>query len=351
MSRLDKLRDMFSDGYDAYLMTSEINIRYISGVDYTDGFLLITREKAYLLADSRYIEVARRTADEQFVVVLLSGKRADMIKSLIPSGSAIGYEDNIMTCAELSAFEAAMPDNTFKAAGGLTEILRNIKDESEKQSVIKAQRITEAAFEHVLGIISPEITEREVALELEYYMRKHGADGIAFDTIAVSGASSSLPHGVPADKKLERGFLTMDFGAKYNGYCADMTRTVCIGKPDEEMKRIYDTVLEAQKAAIEYISAGKKCSDCDKTAREIINNSGYGGCFGHSLGHGVGLYIHEEIHLSASSGKNLEAGNIVTVEPGIYIEGKYGVRIEDMLYVTENGNENLTRADKKLLVL
>lgn len=351
MSRLDKLREMFSEGYDAYLMTSALNIRYISGVDYTDGFLLITGEHAYLLADSRYIEAVGRSADKQFEVVLLAGKRADIIRSLVPSGSAIGYEDNVMTCAELSSLEASLPEYTFKAAGGLAEVLRNVKDDTEKQNIIKAQRITEGAFDYILGIISPEMTEREVALELEYHMRKHGADGIAFDTIAVSGGASSLPHGVPSDRKLQRGFLTMDFGAKYNGYCSDMTRTVCIGKPDGEMKRLYDTVLEAQTAAIEFISAGRKCSDCDKAARDIIDKAGYEGRFGHSLGHGVGLYIHEGIHLSSLSGERLEAGNVVTAEPGIYIEGKYGVRIEDMLYVTESGNEDLTKVDKKLLVL
>lgn len=351
MSRLDKLRDMFGEGYDAYFMTSELNIRYISGVDYTDGFLLITRDRAYLLADSRYIEVAVKTADRQFEVMLLAGKRADVIKGLIPKGSAIAYEDNIMTCAELAALEADLPGYTFKAAGGLTEILRRVKDETEKQNIIKAQRITESAYNYILGIISTDLTEREVALELEYHMRKHGADGIAFDTIAVSGTASSLPHGVPSDKKLEKGFLTMDFGAKYNGYCADMTRTVCIGAPDDDMKRMYNTVLAAQTAAIEFIASGRKCSDCDKIARDIIDNAGYKGKFGHSLGHGVGLYIHEGIRLSASSGQTLREGNVVTVEPGIYIEGRYGVRIEDMLYVTENGNENLTKVDKKLLVL
>ncbi len=351
MSRLDKFREVMSADTDAYLVLSELNNRYLSGVNYTDGFLLITREKAFLLADSRYIEAAKMSANEQFEVMLLKGKRSDIIKALIPEGSRVGFEDNVLTYAEFSAYEKALPELKFIPCGGVIEKLRNVKDDTEKEYMTKAQRITEGAFNHILDIITPDMTERMVALELEYYMRSHGADGIAFETIAVSGSSSSLPHGIPADRKLEKGFLTMDFGAKYNGYCSDMTRTICIGKPDDEMKRLYDTVLTAQRAAIEYVAAGKKCSDCDKIARDIINGAGYEGRFGHSLGHGVGLFIHEPISVSPMSDVPLCVGNVITAEPGIYIEGKYGVRIEDMLYVTENGCEDLTLAPKELIVI
>ncbi len=351
MSRLDKFRANMTDDYDAYIVTSELNNRYLSGVNYTDGFLVITREKAFLLADSRYIEVAKNTAEEQFEVVLLKGRRSELIKSMLPEGSRIGFEDGVVTCAELAGYEKALEGYTFVPAGGIIEKLRNVKEDVEKEYMIKAQRITEGAFNHILEIINPDMTESMVALELEYYMRSHGADGIAFETIAVSGASSSLPHGVPADRKLEKGFLTMDFGAKYNGYCADMTRTICIGQPDDEMKRLYNTVLTAQRAAIEFVAGGKKCSDADKVARDIIDNAGYKGLFGHSLGHGVGLYIHESIHVAPSSSELLVPGNIITAEPGIYIEGKYGVRIEDMLYVTESGNEDITLAPKELIII
>ena len=351
MTRIEKFREAFADKADAALITCPLNCRYLSGVDYTDGFLLITKENAYLFADSRYIEVAKRDAFADFEVMLLSGRRSSLIKALLKEGSVIGYEDNIMTCAELSSYKEAMPQYKFAPTGEVTEKLRNVKDTFEKESIIKAQRIAEAAFEHVLGILTPEITERQVALELDYFMRKNGSEGLAFDTIAVSGANSSLPHGVPTDKKLGYGFLTMDFGARANGYCSDMTRTVCIGKPDAEMERLYNTVLLAQCKALDVIRAGIKCSDADKVAREIIDGSGYKGLFGHSLGHGVGLYIHEDIHVSPRSEQVLEKGNVVTVEPGIYVEGKYGVRIEDMVYVTENGCENLTRSEKKLIVV
>jgi Xaa-Pro aminopeptidase len=213
----------------------------------------------------------------------------------------------------------------------------------------RAQEITDRAFEHILGFINPDRTEIEVALELEFYMRKLGAEGIAFETIAVSGDASSLPHGVPRDVKLKKGFFTMDFGAKFNGYCADMTRTVVIGKADEDIKKVYNTVLSAQTAVLDVLGEGMLCREADKIARDIIYGAGYEGCFGHSLGHGVGMFIHESPRLASVWDKPLEVGNIVTVEPGIYIEGKYGVRIEDMVWLTENGAVNLTKAPKDLI--
>ncbi len=351
MTRVDAFRDKMPENIDAALITDELNIRYLSGVNYTDGFLLITRKDAYLFADSRYIEVAKKKAIKDFKVMLLSGRKSALIKPLINIGSTIGYENFNMTDAVLEGYKTAMKEYRFTPLGRLTEELRNIKDENEKKFVIKAQRIAEKALKKILGIISTEVTESDLALELEYFMRKNGADGIAFDTIAISGSHSSMPHGVPERRKVKKGFLTFDFGAKYNGYCSDMTRTVCVGAPTEEMKRVYNTVMQAQKNAIEFIAAGKRCSDVDKIARDIIENAGYRGAFSHSLGHGVGLYIHEPLSLSPLSEGILTKGNIVTVEPGIYIEGKYGVRIEDMVYITNEGNENLTKFNKELIVI
>ena len=199
--------------------------------------------------------------------------------------------------------------------------------------------------------MTPNMTEIEVALELEYGMRKFGAEKPSFDTIAVSGSASSLPHGEPRNIKLEKGFLTLDYGALYQGYCSDMTRTIVIGKADDEMKKVYNTVLKAQLAALDFVAAGKKGCDCDKVARDIIYGAGYEGCFGHSLGHGVGMFIHENPRLAGMWDKPLEVGAIVTVEPGIYIEGKYGVRIEDMVWLKENESVNLTKAPKELIEL
>ena len=351
MTRLQKFRELFPSEADAVMITDELNVRYLGGVDFTDGFLLITRENAYLYADSRYIEVAKRDASDGFDAVLLNKARTACIKEAVPNIKALAFEENSVTCAELERYKKGLENVKFLPAGAIVEGLRGEKDAAEKEYTVKAQRIAEAAFDHILSCISTDVTEADVALELEYFMRKNGADGIAFDTIAASGASSSMPHAVPRRCKLEKGFLTMDFGAKFNGYCSDMTRTVCIGQPSDEMKKVYGTVLDAQKAALEFIAAGKNCADADRQARDIIAGAGYGECFGHSLGHGVGLYIHEGISLSPRSAGVLKAGNIVTVEPGIYIEGRFGVRIEDMVYVTEGGSENLTKAPKELIIL
>ena len=196
------------------------------------------------------------------------------------------------------------------------------------------------------------MTERDVALELEFFMRKNGAEAVAFNTIAVSGSASSMPHGVPSDVKLRQGFLTMDFGAKYKGYCSDMTRTVVIGRADDEMKRLYNTVLSAQTAAIEQIKGGMLCRDADGIARSIIREAGYGDAFSHSLGHGVGIDVHEKPSLSqkAAEDSRLLPGNVVTVEPGIYLEGKYGCRIEDMIAINQDGSVyNFTASPKNLI--
>ena len=351
MERLDKLRSKLPFGIDAVLVIDELNVRYLGGVNYTDGFLLISREKAYLFADSRYIEVAKRDAAKGFEVRLIDKRIGACVNEVFGEFAVIGYEDATMTCARLESLKKFLQKAELRPIGALIEEIRNEKDVIEKENIVRAQRIAEGAFEHILGYICPDVTENDVALELEYYMRKQGADGIAFETIAASGSASSMPHAIPRNVKLQKGFLTMDFGAKYNGYCSDMTRTVCIGKPTEEMKKVYDTVLEAQSKALEFISAGVRCSDADKRARDVIASAGYGKCFGHSLGHGVGLYIHEGISLSPRSEGVLKSGNVVTVEPGIYLEGRFGVRIEDMVYVTENGCENLTLTEKNLIVI
>ncbi|MBR2986659.1 MAG: M24 family metallopeptidase, partial [Clostridia bacterium] len=197
----------------------------------------------------------------------------------------------------------------------------------------------------------PDKTEIDVALELEFYMRSHGAEDKSFDTIAVSGSASSLPHGVPRNVKLEKGFFTMDFGALYEGYCSDMTRTVVLGKADDEMKKIYNTVLTAQLAAIEKLAVGVTGKETDKVARDIIYGAGYEGCFGHGLGHGVGMDIHEAPSNSAAGIKPFEIGHVITVEPGIYIEGKYGVRIEDMVVFRDGSVEDITKCPKNLIEL
>ena len=352
MTPIKKLGALLPENVDCLLVTCEKNQRYLTGLNYTDGFVVVGREKAFLLADFRYIEVAKRCESDELEVIMFSNRK-DTLKALFTANGFknIGFEDGNMTVSTLRALEGALPDVNFVPCGGLIEEMRVSKTEKEVESIICAQRIAEKALERLFTLMKPDMTEIDVALELEYGMRKYGAEKPSFDTIAVSGSASSLPHGEPRNIKLEKGFLTMDFGALYNGYCSDMTRTVVIGKADDEMKKVYNTVLQAQLAALDYVAAGKIGKDCDKVARDIIYGAGYEGCFGHSLGHGVGMFIHEEPRLASSWDKPLEVGAIVTVEPGIYIEGKYGVRIEDMVWLGKDGTVNLTKAPKELVEL
>lgn len=216
----------------------------------------------------------------------------------------------------------------------------------------EAQRLTDETFKYITARIEEGRTEREIMLDMEFYMRRLGSEGVSFDFIVVSGKNSSLPHGVPTDKKVERGdFITMDFGAVVGGYRSDMTRTVALGSIDDEQKKVYDTVLKAQLAGIKAVKAGVVCKDVDKISRDIIYSAGYEGCFGHGLGHSVGIEIHERPLFNTRCDTVLKAGMVMTVEPGIYIENKYGVRIEDMVYVTENGCIDLTNSPKELICL
>ena len=240
-------------------------------------------------------------------------------------------------------------DNTLS---DLIDGLRSIKTPEEIVCMRQAQKYTDDGFAHILNFIRPGRTEKEVALELEFYMRKVGSEGAAFPFIVVSGANSSLPHGVPGDKIIEEGdFVTMDYGGICGGYLSDMTRTIAVGPVSQEQKQVYDTVLRAQKASLDIIHAGITGREVDAAARTLIDHAGYAGCFGHGLGHSVGLEIHESPACNTSSSAVLQPGMIMTVEPGIYLEGKFGVRIEDMVVVTETGYEDLTCAPKCLIEL
>ena len=265
----------------------------------------------------------------------------------------VGYEEATLICSEFERLKNELSGCEFAHVSALLTELRRTKSEDEVKKMAAAQDIADAAFSHILGFINPSRTEAEVACELEYFMKKNGADGIAFETIAVSGKSSSSPHASPAQRLLEPGFLTMDYGATVEGYRSDMTRTVVLGHADEEMKRLYDTVLRAQEAGLKAVRAGDDCAKIDAAARDIIDGAGYKDAFGHSLGHGVGLEIHESPNLSPNaSGKVLRVGDVVTVEPGIYLEGKYGCRIEDMITILPDGTvHDFTQSPKQLIEL
>lgn len=354
MNRYQKLTKMLPQEADAILITSEVNQRYLTGFAFTDGYVLATRRGGYLLTDFRYMEAAKREAAAEWEVLQPEKGFYAAISDILKRDGAkrVAYEDGVLTCRGLKQLQAALPEFAFMPAGTVLEDMRICKDPEEVENIVRAQRIAEAALEHLIGVLRPDMTEIEVAAELEYAMRRGGAAGTSFDTIAISGTLTSCPHGVPRPVKLQPGFLTLDFGALYRGYCSDMTRTLVLGRATEEMRRVYDTVLRAQTAALEAVGPGADCGEMDKIARDIIDGAGYRGAFGHSLGHGVGLFIHERPNLAARCvGQKLVPGNVVTVEPGIYLENRFGVRIEDMVYIRENGAENLTKAPKEMLEL
>lgn len=352
--RIAKLQSELSEN-EAFLITGNSNRLYLTGFNSSAGVVYISKKSAVLFIDFRYFEKAKSVVNSCNVklannalseVVQLS--RDEKIKTVFVETNTVsisehGYYQKLFENIEVSS------DKKLDIKLGK---MRLIKSKEELNCIADAQELTDKTFDYIRNRISVGKTEREIMLDMEFFMRSQGADGVSFDFIVVSGKNSSLPHGVPTDKKIETGdFVTMDFGALKNGYRSDMTRTVAIGNISAEQKNVYDTVLKAQKAALSVIRAGITCCDADKTARDIIYDSGYKGCFGHSLGHGVGIDIHESPNLSPNNKSILQCGNIVTVEPGIYIENKFGVRIEDMVYVTEDGCINLTKSDKNLTVL
>lgn len=350
--RLTKLRNKMAElGVDAVIVLDELNQHYLSEFAFTDGLLFITKTKAYLITDFRYYEMALNSANKSFEVLTPDNRKEFLNKVISEEGiKTIGFEGGSVSYDTYRNYCDNYPCE-FVNIGDTIEVIRQIKSADEIEKMQKAQDITDAALAHLLKFITPNMTELEVAVELEYAMRKGGADSFAFETIAVSGDASALPHGTPRNVKLRPGFLTMDFGAKYQGYCSDMTRTIVIGKADEDIKKLYNTVLRAQTEALAYLREGADCGEADKVARDIIDSiPEYKGAFGHSLGHSVGLFIHESPRLySRGFGRKLKVGEIVTVEPGIYLFGKYGCRIEDMVAITKDGIHNFTHSPKDLI--
>lgn len=352
---INKLRKFLKNNHEAIIISSEVNRRYFTGFSSTDGYLIITKNDAVFFADSRYIEAAERT-----ITVcrskLLTRVSAE-IKEYIRENriSKIYAERNRMTLATADFLKNVFLPCRVTFSKKLENLIiesRERKSPQEVECIKKAQLIAESAFEHILTFIKPGVTEKEIALELDFYMLSHGAEAVSFETIAVTGAKTSMPHGVPDETIVKKGdFITMDFGAVYKGYHSDMTRTVAVGEITDEQKKIYEIALLAQEKALSVLKKGLPCSEADKAARDIIDNAGYGEYFGHGTGHGVGVEIHEEPSLSPRSIQILKEGNIVTVEPGIYLPGKFGVRIEDMAYITEDGYENLTSVTKELIIL
>lgn len=353
-ARYLKLRKIMEEkGLDAIYISSAENHLYMSEFDNPDGHIVVTKDKSFVFADPRYIEAARAESCPLCTVCL--PEKPTLAAIVRDFGiKTVGYEDRRLTCADLEAVKKSVDGMgvEFCPVGGMFTDIRAVKTPDEIENIVAAQKIAEGAFEHICKTINYDMTEIEVAAELEYYMKKNGSQKPSFDTICVSGTASSRPHGVPRPVKLEKGFLTMDYGAMVNGYHSDMTRTVVIGKADADMTKLYNTVLAAQKAAMEIVAPGVKNFDVDKAARDIIYGAGYEGKFGHGLGHGVGLEIHETPTVNMRAGDRvLAVGEVITDEPGIYLEGKYGCRIEDMILVTADGYRNLTNCPKEMIEL
>ena len=348
MNKIEIFQKRMPEGVDAFLTTDGVTRFYLTNFKSSNGFLFITKKSAHFYTDFRYIEAAEKECVGCEVSVESYKEAVAQIIEKEKIGT-IAFEDELVTVAALEGLKSTFPSCSFVSVGTLVSDMMSLKTPEEMEKIRKAQEITDKAFAAVLTLLRPDMKETDVAAELEYQMKKFGASDKSFDTIAVSGTNSARPHGVPRPIQLEKGFLTMDFGCIYGGYCSDMTRTVVIGKADADMKKVYDTVLQAQRAAIEAVREGMTGSELDRIARDIIYGAGYEGCFGHGLGHGVGLLIHEPLRISSFGKKPLEKGHVFTVEPGIYLKGKYGVRIEDMIQMTENGPLDITKSPKELI--
>lgn len=353
MLRVEKLRKkMQEENLDSFLITSPYNLRYLTNFTGTTGLAVITLEKAFFITDFRYTEQAAAQA-QGFEIIKNVGPIFEEVADLVQKEGLreLGFEETTVSFLEYSVLEEII-DAQLIPISGMIEELREIKDEEEIAIIEKACSIADLAYDHILKMIQPGMTEIEVANQLDFYMRSLGASGVSFETIVASGLRSAMPHGVASKKIIEQGdLITIDFGCYYEGYVSDMTRTFAIGDPGEQLKEIYQIVLETQLAVLEVAKPGVTGKQLDAVARDYITKHGYGEAFGHSTGHGIGLEIHEGPNVSVRAEKQFVPGNIITDEPGIYLPGIGGVRIEDDLLITSDGNRVLTHSPKELIIL
>lgn len=353
--RLERLRVSLAErGLDGIVIHKPENQAYVSGFTGGEGLLLITAARAILITDFRYTEQAAAEAPD-FDVMKPESTQHALVAKLVGELQVkrLGFEGDHLKVDEHAAYLKAGAGCEWVTATGLVEELRMIKDESELALMRRAAAIADEAFAQIMPLIKPGAVEHDLAVELEYRMKKLGAEGISFETIVASGVRSSLPHGRASDKVIESGDLvTFDFGSLYKGYCSDMTRTVMVGEPTEKQREIYAIVLEAQKRGVAACRPGMTGKELDEVCRSYIRERGYAEYFGHGTGHGVGRFIHEGPKVNVRGEKDvLKPGMIVTIEPGIYLPGWGGVRIEDMLLVTETGSESFSHSPKELLIL
>lgn len=352
MNRIEKLKSALKTKHlEAIIVLSDYNRRYLSGFTGTSGALIITNSEKLLLTDFRYIEQATDQAAD-FKVIKQQGQLIESIKSTLEDLNVqnVGFEGNLVsydTYLQLSKSYISLI-----SISGLIEKIREVKDEQEIANIQKAAQIVDDAYEYILTVAKAGMTELELKAKLESKMLELGSEGPSFNTIVASGVRGALPHGVASDKVINQGeLITLDYGAYYNGYASDITRTFAIGEPDAQLKEIYNIVLQANLKGIEAAKQGITGKELDAVARDYITEKGYGEAFGHSLGHGIGLDVHEGPNLSKKSESTLELNNCVTIEPGIYLDGIGGVRIEDDILITENGCERFTKSSKDLIIL
>ena len=354
MTHFEKIAAKLKDqGLDAMLITSEPGEFYAVGF-HGEGVALVTPGKTWYYTDSRYIEAAQQLipgADVSLPPKGLGYQKtvAQLVKD--NSVSKLGFEEQYMSVASHTAWTKEV-DAEFVPASELLTELRQVKDADELAAMKEAQRITDEALLEILNFLKPGLTEQEVAARLTYIMARKGAERNSFDPIVACGANGSKPHAVPGPDVIQKGqFVTMDFGCKVGGYCSDMTRTVAVGQPTDEMKFVYDTVLKAQLTGIAAAHAGVTGKEIHEAAAKVIADAGYGDYFGHGFGHSLGIEIHEDPRFSTRNEKPIPAGALLSAEPGIYLPGKFGVRIEDVIMLTEGGCIDITRSPKQLIVL
>ena len=355
MKNIEKYQSLLETGeVDALLLTSVYNRLYAAQYRVAEGVAVVTREGAYYFTDSRYIEAAEKNLKGFTVRMTHPGSsEIERINEVIGEHTIkkLGFEENDMTYGDYLRYNEALHAVLVPMQAKI-DAFRATKEPWELELMRKAQAITDQTFSELCKIIQAGMTEKELEAELLYRLYKHGAEGPSFDPIVVSGPNTSLPHGVPGERKLEFGdFITMDFGCIYGGYCSDMTRTVALGFVSEEMDKVYKTVLKAQLAGIAATKAGVAGRDIDGTARKVIADAGYGDYFGHGYGHSLGILIHEAPNANTRNDQPMPAGAVVSAEPGIYLPGKFGVRIEDVTVITETGCEVLTKSPKNLIIL
>jgi len=359
MTRIEKLQKKLTKG-EAILLLRPENRRYFTGMYTSNGVLLVSFDSAWFYTDFRYIYAAKSKIPSEIKVEMLDGGHAQSVKKTVDSLEykieKIYFEDSYLSYSAAKGFMDKLVGIEFCDGEDLVTALRREKTQDEIDATVQAQKITDDSFTYILDYISSNkkkgITEKDIAFELEFAMRKRGASGLAFETIIASGVNGACCHAVPSDKQIVEGeMITMDFGACYADYMSDMTRTVAVGDISEEKEKIYNIVLDAQLNALKNIKAGLTGVQCDDFARDVIKKAGYGDAFGHSLGHGTGLEIHEAPNFSQSFSGTINVNSIMSVEPGIYLEYNCGVRIEDLVVVKEDGVINLTNSPKNLIKL